>query len=104
MNAGVGKHSGPSQDRLGLFRCDVNVSVNVDGKQGNRCEVRIHGFPVVPVRMTGMSQLKNLNSFKAIAKAIEYEVERQSALIRSNKPVKQQTRRYDVVTGRTVSV
>jgi len=63
----------------GSFRCDVNVSVRpVDQKEfGTRAEI------------------KNLNSFRFIEKAIEFEVKRQIALIESGEKVKQETRLYD---------
>lgn len=63
----------------GSFRCDANVSVRKRGttKLGTRCE------------------LKNINSFRFIERAINYEVERQIALIESGGVVKQETRLYD---------
>ena len=63
----------------GNFRCDVNVSVRPKGetKLGTRCEI------------------KNVNSFKFLQAAIEYEVERQIELIEDGGTVVQQTRLYD---------
>lgn len=63
----------------GSFRCDANVSVRPKGeaKFGTRCE------------------LKNINSFRFVERAINYEVERQINLIESGGKVAQQTRLYD---------
>ena len=63
----------------GNFRCDVNVSINeLESTQwGTRCEI------------------KNLNSFKSIAKAIEYEANRQADILSEGGQVRQQTRLYD---------
>lgn len=62
----------------GSFRCDANVSVRKPGEPfGTRCEI------------------KNVNSFKFVEKAIEFEVERQIELIESGGKVVQQTRLYD---------
>eukprot|EP00656_Telonema_subtile_P024576 TRINITY_DN26778_c0_g1_i2.p1 TRINITY_DN26778_c0_g1~~TRINITY_DN26778_c0_g1_i2.p1 ORF type:complete len:413 (-),score=133.71 TRINITY_DN26778_c0_g1_i2:12-1250(-) len=80
----VGSCDGNMED--GSLRCDVNVSVELDGVKGNRCEI------------------KNLNSIKSISKAIEFEVQRHSELLRAGQAVLQQTRRYDVVSGATAAM
>jgi aspartyl-tRNA(Asn)/glutamyl-tRNA(Gln) amidotransferase subunit B len=63
----------------GSFRCDANVSVRPKGeeKYGTRAEI------------------KNLNSFRFVEKAIQYEVARQVELIESGGKVVQETRLYD---------
>jgi aspartyl-tRNA(Asn)/glutamyl-tRNA(Gln) amidotransferase subunit B len=63
----------------GSFRCDANVSVRAAGsdKLGTRCEI------------------KNLNSFRFIQEAIDYEVHRQIELIEAGGSVVQETRLYD---------
>ena len=63
----------------GSFRCDANVSVRPKGQTelGTRAE------------------LKNINSFKFVEKAIEYEIERQIDLIEEGHEVVQETRLYD---------
>jgi len=63
----------------GSFRCDANVSVRPKGqtKFGTRAEI------------------KNVNSFRFVEKAINYEIERQIELIESGKTVVQETRLYD---------
>ena len=63
----------------GSFRCDANVSVRPKGKSelGTRCEI------------------KNLNSFRFVERAINHEVERQVELIEGGGSVVQETRLYD---------
>ncbi len=63
----------------GSFRCDANVSVRPAGepKLGTRCEI------------------KNLNSFRFLERAIEFEVRRQIELIEDGGSVVQETRLYD---------
>ncbi|MGV6818460.1 MAG: Asp-tRNA(Asn)/Glu-tRNA(Gln) amidotransferase subunit GatB [Thiotrichales bacterium] len=63
----------------GSFRCDANVSVRPKGQEafGTRAEI------------------KNLNSFRFIERAIDYEVERQIDLIEAGGEVVQETRLYD---------
>ncbi|HQC72761.1 MAG TPA: Asp-tRNA(Asn)/Glu-tRNA(Gln) amidotransferase subunit GatB, partial [Candidatus Competibacteraceae bacterium] len=72
----------------GSFRCDANVSVRRKGdpKFGTRAEI------------------KNLNSFRFVERAIEFEIERQIDLIESGGKVVQETRLYDPDKGETRSM
>jgi aspartyl-tRNA(Asn)/glutamyl-tRNA(Gln) amidotransferase subunit B len=72
----------------GSFRCDANVSVRPAGQAefGTRAEI------------------KNLNSFRFVERAINYEVERQIDLITSGGKVVQETRLYDPDKGETRSM
>lgn len=63
----------------GSLRCDVNLSVR----------------PVGSDQLGTRTEMKNLNSFKAIARAIDYEAKRQIELIGEGKRVVQETRRWD---------
>ena len=68
----------------GSLRCDANVSVRRPGEPlGTRTEI------------------KNLNSFRFVGRAIEYEIRRQTALIEEGGHVVQETRLFDVDTGTT---
>jgi aspartyl-tRNA(Asn)/glutamyl-tRNA(Gln) amidotransferase subunit B len=69
----------------GSFRCDANVSVRPAGQEkfGTRCEI------------------KNLNSFRFIEKAINYEVARQIEALESGGKIRQETRLYDPDKGET---
>jgi len=72
----------------GSFRCDANVSVRPKGQKefGTRAEI------------------KNLNSFRFVEKAINFEVERQIELIEGGGKVVQETRLYDSVKDETRSM
>ncbi len=72
----------------GSFRCDANVSVRLKGQQefGTRAEI------------------KNINSFKFVEKAINYEIERQIDLIEAGGKVVQETRLYDANKDETRSM
>ena len=72
----------------GSFRCDANVSVRPFGQEafGTRAE------------------LKNLNSFKHVQKAIDFEVERQIDLVEDGEAVVQETRLFDAAKGTTHSM
>ncbi len=63
----------------GSFRCDANVSVRHQGsdKLGTRCEI------------------KNLNSFRFLGKAIDYEARRQIEILEDGGSIRQETRLYD---------
>lgn len=51
-----------------------------------------------------MPEIKNLNSFRALVRAIEYEVERQIDLVESGGTVVQETRTWDDAQGLTLSM
>jgi aspartyl-tRNA(Asn)/glutamyl-tRNA(Gln) amidotransferase subunit B len=72
----------------GSFRCDANVSVRPRGREafGTRAE------------------LKNMNSFRNVEKAIEYEIRRQVELIEDGGTVVQETRLWDADRGETRSM
>lgn len=72
----------------GSFRVDVNISLRPVGEQklGKRCEI------------------KNVNSFRFIEKAIAYEIERQASLLDNGLPVQQQTRLFHEPSGQTVAL
>jgi aspartyl-tRNA(Asn)/glutamyl-tRNA(Gln) amidotransferase subunit B len=72
----------------GSFRCDANVSVRRKGeaKFGTRCEI------------------KNVNSFRFVEKAIEYEIERQIDVIEGGGTIVQETRLYDSDKNQTRSM
>ncbi|WRB00388.1 Asp-tRNA(Asn)/Glu-tRNA(Gln) amidotransferase subunit GatB [Helicobacter pylori] len=75
----------------GNFRCDANVSIRPKGDE----------------KLYTRVEIKNLNSFRFIAKAIEYEIERQSAAWESgryHKEVVQETRLFDTHKGITLSM
>src|SRR4051812_2423170 len=72
----------------GSLRCDANVSVRPvgEGKLGTKAEV------------------KNLNSFRFLEKALDFEIERQIDVVRDGGRVVQETRLWDSAAGQTVSM
>jgi len=72
----------------GAFRADTNISVKrkTDKKLGTRCE------------------LKNINSFKFIGDAVEYEIQRQIELLEDGQKIKQETRLWDNKTKKTTTM
>jgi len=82
----IGVNDGNMEE--GSLRCDANVSVRPEGASdfGTKTEV------------------KNLNSFRHVQRALEYEIERQTGLVGRGERVTQETRLWDVAAGRTVSM
>ncbi|MBI5656137.1 MAG: Asp-tRNA(Asn)/Glu-tRNA(Gln) amidotransferase subunit GatB [Geobacter sp.] len=72
----------------GSFRCDANVSV----------------MPVGSTTFGTRAEIKNVNSFKFVKQAIEYEIERQIELIEEGGRVVQETRLFDPNSGATRSM
>ena len=72
----------------GSFRCDANVSVRPKGRNefGTRTE------------------LKNMNSFRHVEKALEYEIKRQISILEDGEEVIQETRLWDANQGITISM
>jgi len=71
----------------GSLRCDINISLNKPGEPyGTRAEI------------------KNVNSFRSISRAIDYEYKRQSELLDQGGTVVQETRLFDEHTGKTHSM
>ncbi|MBI4868267.1 MAG: Asp-tRNA(Asn)/Glu-tRNA(Gln) amidotransferase subunit GatB [Candidatus Wallbacteria bacterium] len=69
----------------GSLRCDANVSL----------------MPVGSSTFGAKAEVKNMNSFKAVARALEYEIERQAKVLDDGGRVAQETRLWDEASGRT---
>ena len=67
----------------GSLRCDANISVAVDGKMGTKVEI------------------KNMNSFRALFRALAYEEERQRFALEQGQELIQETRHWDDAAGMT---
>jgi aspartyl-tRNA(Asn)/glutamyl-tRNA(Gln) amidotransferase subunit B len=72
----------------GSLRCDANVSV------------RLRGAPEFGTKV----EVKNLNSFRYLAKALEFEIERHIGVLESGGRISQETRLWNQAEGRTVSM
>ncbi|HBE16959.1 MAG TPA: Asp-tRNA(Asn)/Glu-tRNA(Gln) amidotransferase GatCAB subunit B [Cyanobacteria bacterium UBA11149] len=82
----IGVSDGNMQE--GSLRCDVNISVR----------------PVGQAKFGTKVEIKNMNSFTAIQKAIEYEIERQITAIEAGEPIFQETRLWEEGSQRTISM
>jgi len=71
----------------GSLRCDANISLSPD-----------------PKKLGTKTEIKNLNSFKAVKLALEYEVQRQIKILNENGKIIQQTRLWDDKKGVTVAM
>ncbi|KUK13765.1 MAG: Asp-tRNA(Asn)/Glu-tRNA(Gln) amidotransferase subunit GatB [Synergistetes bacterium] len=82
------QHIGVSDGNMeeGSLRCDANISISVNGKRGVKTEI------------------KNMNSFRAIERALAYEIKRQTEIILSGGEVVQETRHWDDSKGITTSL
>jgi aspartyl-tRNA(Asn)/glutamyl-tRNA(Gln) amidotransferase subunit B len=72
----------------GSMRCDANISLRPVGTEG----------------LGVKTELKNMNSFRNVQKALEFEIRRQTALLERGEPVIQETRLWDANRNVTVSM
>lgn len=72
----------------GSLRCDANVSIRPKGSE----------------ELGTKAEIKNVNSFKFIQKAIDYEIRRQTMLVETGEQVVQETRLFDSVSSETFSM
>jgi aspartyl-tRNA(Asn)/glutamyl-tRNA(Gln) amidotransferase subunit B len=82
----IGVNDGNMEE--GSLRCDANVSVR----------------PVGQEKLGTKAEVKNVNSFRYLQKAIEYEIDRQIEIVAKGGRVLQETRLFDSATGRTHSM
>ena len=82
------QYTGVSDVRMeeGSLRCDANVSLRPIGQE----------------EFGTKTELKNLNSFNFVRRAIDYEIKRQEKVLLSGGVIRQETRRYDENTGETI--
>ncbi len=78
----------------GVSDCDME-------KGQMRCDVNISLRPEDTTRYGTKIEIKNLNSFRAVHRALEYEIERQASLLQEGRSLKQETRRWDDENGIT---
>ncbi|MDO8509567.1 MAG: Asp-tRNA(Asn)/Glu-tRNA(Gln) amidotransferase subunit GatB [bacterium] len=83
----------------GHMRCEANISLQEEGK------FIIDGPIVKPVgdyKLFPKAEVKNINSFRAVEKAIDYEIKRQNEALKTGEVWRQQTRGWDDNSGTTV--
>ncbi len=97
----------PPSSSPGCARMLVALGVN-DGnmEEGSlRCDANVSVRPVGQTTLGTKAEVKNLNSFRYLQKALEYEIERQiDAASRNGERVRQETRLWDAAAGRTVAM
>jgi aspartyl-tRNA(Asn)/glutamyl-tRNA(Gln) amidotransferase subunit B len=71
----------------GAMRCDVNVSVSPD-----------------PAKLGTKVEIKNLNSFRSVKRAIDYEEQRQTQCLADGTPIMMESRHFDEVQGTTTAM
>jgi aspartyl-tRNA(Asn)/glutamyl-tRNA(Gln) amidotransferase subunit B len=72
----------------GSLRCDANVSVR----------------PSADAPLGARTEIKNLNSFRYVQRAVAFEIERQTGLLSRGEPVQTETRLWDTASGRTLTM
>lgn len=72
----------------GSFRCDANISLRPKGQK----------------TLGVKTELKNMNSFRNVQRALDYEIRRQTALLDQGEPIIQETRLWDAARGVTSSM
>jgi aspartyl-tRNA(Asn)/glutamyl-tRNA(Gln) amidotransferase subunit B len=82
----IGVNDGNMEE--GSLRCDANVSVRPTGATG----------------LGTKTEVKNLNSFRYVQRALEYEIDRQTTLLRGGSRIEPETRLWDTGAGHTVSM
>ena len=82
----IGVNDGNMEE--GSLRCDANVSLRPEGDE----------------RFGVKAEIKNLNSFRHVQRALQYEIARQTTLLSEGERVVQETRLWDTGSGRTVSM
>jgi aspartyl-tRNA(Asn)/glutamyl-tRNA(Gln) amidotransferase subunit B len=82
----IGVNDGNMEE--GSLRCDANVSVRPAGE----------------TRLGVKTEIKNVNSFRYVQRAIEFEIERQVGILESGGTVTQESRLWDTPSGRTISM
>ncbi len=86
----------------GQMRVEVNISLTRAAAKGEE-----EGLPSSPSKEKGKLgtkvEIKNLNSFRSVEKALEYEIERQAEILETGKKIIQETRGWNNVKGVTVS-
>ena len=84
---------------LYLEICDGNM------EEGSlRCDANISLRPVGQTELGARAELKNMNSFRFVRAALEYEIKRQRALLAAGREIVQETRLWDTAANQTVSM
>ncbi len=85
----------------GEMRCEANISLQEKGKWNYEGDCRITALG--DYKLNPKVEVKNINSFRALEKAINYEIKRQSEALRTGEPLVQETRGWNEDKGETIS-
>jgi len=85
----------------GQMRCEANISVQEKRKWEYKGDCKIE--PIGDYKLNPKTEVKNIGSFKALEKAIEYEIKRQAEALNNNEPLIQETRGWDDKKQKTIS-
>lgn len=83
----------------GQMRCEANISLQEEGGFEKKSGTI---WPLSQKKLNSKIEVKNINSFRAVEKAIEYEIQRQTELINKGEAWQQATRGWDDARGETV--
>jgi aspartyl-tRNA(Asn)/glutamyl-tRNA(Gln) amidotransferase subunit B len=81
-------------DRAGVSDCDLEKGMV-------RCDVNVSVRPVGATKLGAKIEIKNMNSFSGVRRALEYEIPRQIEAVRRGEALRQETRRWDDEAGVT---
>ena len=93
-----------------FFQCVRSVLLAIGVNDGNmeegslRCDANVSVRPKGDIELGVKVEIKNLNSFRFLEKALLYEIDRQTKVVTQGSTVGQETRLWDTSTGRTVKM
>ena len=93
-----------------FFECLRAILMAIDVNDGNmeegslRCDANVSVRPVGETRLGTKVEVKNINSFRFLQRALEFEIDRQTDVVRGGGTVAQETRLWDSAAGRTASM
>ncbi|MGA9756266.1 MAG: Asp-tRNA(Asn)/Glu-tRNA(Gln) amidotransferase subunit GatB [Desulfobaccales bacterium] len=98
------------EEAVEYFKGLRNLLLNLEVCDGNmeegslRCDANISLRPVGQTEFGTRAELKNMNSFRFVKAALEYEIKRQRALLAAGREIIQETRLWDTAANQTVSM
>ena len=100
----TGKEASDYLDKIRSIVTFTDVSTGKMEEGSLRCDVNISLRPIGAKRFGTKVEVKNINSISNVAKAVDYEIKRQTELLLSGGEVVQETRRYDDTLKETISM
>ncbi|HOJ44750.1 MAG TPA: Asp-tRNA(Asn)/Glu-tRNA(Gln) amidotransferase subunit GatB [Bacilli bacterium] len=100
----TGKEAADYVDKIRSIVTFTDISTGKMEEGSLRCDVNISLRPIGATKFGTKVEIKNINSINNVAKAVDYEIARQTEVLLSGKNVIQETRRYDDALKETVSM